>query len=69
MATTLRLVFGCADGSDRSISMSNPREDLDETAVRAAMESVVANGDVFDNALTGASSAELIDRTVTALFG
>ncbi len=67
MATTLRLVFGCADGSDRSISMSNPRSDLNETTVRTAMEAVVTNGDAFETALTQVSKAELIDRTVTMI--
>lgn len=39
--TRLYMVFGLADGRDMTISLLNPKDELDEDDVKAAMQSAI----------------------------
>lgn len=66
---SLRLVmkFGLNSGDTRTISLNNPKDGLDAAAANGAMNAIVANGDVFADAITSAKRAELIETTKTVL--
>lgn len=67
MAKTLELIFGTNMGRQATITVNNPKEPVDEAAVKEAMEQIVAVN-VFQTAsgeFTEMKGARLVDRTVT----
>jgi hypothetical protein len=66
MAKTLELVFGTELGKTARLSMDNPKEPVDEAAVKLAMEQIIA-AEVFTSAsgrYVEAKGARVIDRNV-----
>lgn len=63
MAVNLQMVFRTAGGSRRTISVSDPKEDLSGAQVQAAMETLISKN-IFSN-----SDGDLVEileaRTVT----
>lgn len=70
MAKTLQMTFTTEQDKSVSLSIRDPREDLDEAAVRQAMQEIIAN-DVFTSAsgsFVAIKAAKIIDRGVTDLI-
>ncbi len=67
MSQTLSMKFELASGDTRSISLSNPKDDLTESDVTTCMNAVIAAGTAFEDAPVSALKATLTDRTVTVL--
>ncbi|MFA7467243.1 MAG: DUF2922 domain-containing protein [Desulfotomaculaceae bacterium] len=72
MATTqtLQMRFVNQAGSRVSISLDNPKDDLSEAEVTAAMDQIIASN-VFTTSggdLVSKDSAQIIDRTVNILY-
>ncbi|MBU8916022.1 DUF2922 domain-containing protein [Bacillus sp. FJAT-29953] len=66
MAKTLELMFGTEFGKTARISVDNPKEPVDEAAVKQAMEQIIA-ADVFTSAsgrYVASKGARVIDRNV-----
>lgn len=67
MAKTLELQFGTELGKVARISLDNPKEPIDEPAVKQAMDQIIAAG-VFYSAsggLVSSKGARVIERNVT----
>ncbi|CAH2714067.1 hypothetical protein BACCIP111895_01221 [Neobacillus rhizosphaerae] len=67
MAKTLELQFGTEFGKTGRISVDNPKEPIDEEAVKQAMEQIIT-AEVFTTAsgkFVAAKGARVIDRNVT----
>ena len=64
LTTSLRCVFNGV--GDRNVSMTFPNADATASAgqIRALMQSIVANGDIFSEEPTGIVGAEFIVREV-----
>lgn len=70
MSKTLQLTFQTEGGSKSTISMNDPKEDLDALTLRAAMEDLVQSG-VFvtkEGAYAAPYAAKYVERTVTEIF-
>jgi len=72
MATTqtLQMRFITQAGNRVTISLDNPRDDLTEAEVVAAMDQIIAKN-IFTTSggdLVGKDSAQIIDRTVNVLY-
>lgn len=70
MQKTLRLIFRNAEGRLVTISITDPKDDLNSTEVNAAMDLIV-NSDIFQT--TGGSivskvRAEIVGREVTTIL-
>ncbi|WP_042462123.1 DUF2922 domain-containing protein [Neobacillus dielmonensis] len=66
MAKTLELQFGTEFGKTARISVENPKEPVDEEAVKQSMAQIIA-ADIFVTAsgkLVAAKGARVIDRNV-----
>jgi|LSQX01.2.fsa_nt_gb hypothetical protein len=61
---TLVLRFRSADGKTFNLNVPNPREDLTEVEVRAAMEDII-DADIFS--ASGSSLAAVIEAYITDL--
>ncbi|WP_066633288.1 DUF2922 domain-containing protein [Desulfolucanica intricata] len=72
MATTqtLQMRFVTQAGSRVTISLDNPRDDLTEAEVTAAMDQIIASNIFITTGgdLVGKDSAQIIDRTVNVLY-
>lgn len=69
MSKTLELIFVNAVGDKVTLRVTDPRDDLQETEVRAVMDQVVAK-DVFTStggSLAGVAGARLVTRDVAEL--
>lgn len=67
MAKTLELQFTTSTGETTSISIDSPKEPIDTTVVKLAMQQIVAS-DAFYSAkgqLVSAKVARIIERNVT----
>ncbi|MED4206821.1 DUF2922 domain-containing protein [Neobacillus mesonae] len=67
MAKTLELQFGTEFGKTARITVDNPKEPIDEAAVKQAMEQIIA-ADVFftpSGNLSVAKGVRVVDRNVT----
>lgn len=67
MAKTLELQFGTEFGKTARISVDNPKEPIDEAAVKQAMEQIIS-ADVFTTSsgkLAAVKGARVVDRNVT----
>jgi hypothetical protein len=67
MAKSLELQFVTETGKQARISIVNPKEPVDEAAVKQAMDVIVASG-IFNTAggnLAQSKGARIIDRSVT----
>ncbi|AFM00278.1 MULTISPECIES: DUF2922 domain-containing protein [Desulfitobacterium] len=65
-----RLVFTTAGGGTFTITLPDPREDVQVTEIVAAMESLIAS-DIYMTAvgaLTGIKDAKIVDTTINDLF-
>lgn len=70
MSTTtrnLRMIFSTQSADQRTLTVPNPKANLDQAAVSAAMTTIVENGDAFADALTSALKGELVETTRTVL--
>lgn len=65
---TLRMEFSTPEGKNFLVSLSNVKDGLTETAVRTAMNALVAQN-VFTSTLEAVVGAEVVDRTATVLIG
>ncbi len=65
---TLRMIFAASDGKSKAVSMNYARDDLTALEVEEAMDLVVSKNLFGAGALLGASGAQLIERTETAIF-
>ncbi|MBU8919122.1 DUF2922 domain-containing protein [Bacillus sp. FJAT-29953] len=66
MAKTLELMFGTEFGKTARIAVENPKEPIDEAAVKQSMEQIIA-ADVFTSAsgrYVSSKGARVIDRNV-----
>ncbi|MFA7468533.1 MAG: DUF2922 domain-containing protein [Desulfotomaculaceae bacterium] len=72
MATTqtLQMRFVNQAGSRVSISLDNPKDDLTEAEVTAAMDQIIAKNVFITSGgdLVSKDSAQIIDRTVNVLY-
>jgi len=71
MNRTLQMVFTNAGGRPVTISVADPREDLTETEVTAAMDMLIARN-VFvspQGALVDRVGARVVSRGVSTIFG
>lgn len=67
MARTLELQFVTEFGKPARITLDNPKEPIDEAAVKQSMEVIVASG-IFNTTngnLASAKGARVIERNVT----
>jgi hypothetical protein len=67
MAKTLELQFNTEFGKIARLSLDNPKEPVDEAAVKQAMEQIIAS-DVFTTAnvkYVSVKGARVIDRNIT----
>ncbi|WP_042354116.1 DUF2922 domain-containing protein [Bacillus rubiinfantis] len=67
MAKTLELQFGTEFGKTARISVDNPKEPIDEAAVKEAMEKII-EADIFFTSsgnFAVAQGARVIERNVT----
>jgi hypothetical protein len=67
MAKTLELQFNTELGKVARLSLDNPKEPVDEAAVKQAMEQIIAS-DVFTTAngkYVSVKGARVIDRNIT----
>lgn len=64
---TIKMTFGKADGSKTSVSLKYAKNDLTETTVRSAMQTVIDNTALIP-AVTAIVGAELVDRTVAEII-
>lgn len=65
-----RLVFTTAGGGTFTLTLSDPREDVQVTEIVAAMESLIAD-DIYltaTGALTGIKDVKIVDTTINDLF-
>lgn len=70
MTRTLQLTFTTAGGSRSTVTMADPKIDLDAPTVQAAMNDVIQSG-VFltkDGAYAAPYAAKYVERTVTDIF-
>ena len=65
---TLRMEFSTPEGKNFLVSLPNVKDGLTETDVRNAMNALVTQN-VFTSTLSAPTSAEVVDRTATVLFG
>ncbi|MBY0097306.1 DUF2922 domain-containing protein [Mesobacillus maritimus] len=67
MAKTLELQFVTEFGRVARLTVDNPTEPVDPTAVKLAMESIVASNAFFSSYgnLVGVNSARVVERNVT----
>jgi hypothetical protein len=67
MAKTLELQFGTEQGGVTRLTVDNPKEPIDNVAVKASMEQIVAAGIFYGTTglITAVKGARLIDRNVT----
>lgn len=66
----VRLVFTTSGGGSFTITLPNPREDLQLPEIKAVMESLISS-DIFlttSGALTGIRDIKIIDTTVNDLY-
>lgn len=69
MAKTLQLNFNTASGKKVTMTVDEPRADLTEQSVEAAMQEIIAS-DVFElngAPLASAAGARIVERNVTEL--
>lgn len=64
---TLNMKFGLASGEPRSVNLGEPKDDLTAQQAKSCMDSVVAAGSAFADAVQSAKTASVIERTVTVL--
>ena len=64
---TLRMEFSTGEGKNFLVSVPQVKAGLTQTAVEAAMNSLVT-ANVFTTTLTGLVGAEVVDRTSVELF-
>lgn len=67
LAKSLEMTFLTDTGKLTRLSIDNPKEPVDPSAIKQAMEQIVA-ADVFQNSngnLAAAKSARVIDRNIT----
>ncbi|MCM3568530.1 DUF2922 domain-containing protein [Neobacillus mesonae] len=67
MAKTLELQFGTEFGKSANVTIDNPKEPIDEAAVKSAMEQIIA-ADIFSTAsgnLAVVKGARVVERNVT----
>jgi hypothetical protein len=67
LVKTLRLKFGTADGKNRTLSLRYAREDVTDTEVKEAMQSLIDNN-IFVKGLAAILGAELVETTVTPII-
>ncbi len=68
MSKTLALKFALTSGDTRSISLSNPKDELTESEVSTAMAGIIDAGNSFEDAPIEALKATLTEREVTVLI-
>ena len=70
MAKTLQLNFNTSTGKKVTLTVDEPRADLTEQSVEAAMQEIIASGvfEVDGAPLETAVSAHIIERNVTELI-
>ena len=70
MAKTLQLNFNTATGKKVTLTVDEPRTDLTEQSVEAAMQEIIASGafEVDGTPLTTVVGARIIERNVTELI-
>ncbi|AQS60256.1 MULTISPECIES: DUF2922 domain-containing protein [Eubacteriales] len=67
---TLQMRFVTQAGTRVTISLDNPRDDLTEAEVTAAMDQIIAKN-IFSTSggdLVAKDSAQIIDRTVNVIY-
>lgn len=67
---TLELTFLTGGGKTARLVIDHPKEPVDSSQVKTAMENIIATGVLLDsegNSYTGIKGARLVDRTVTEL--
>ncbi len=67
MSRTLSMKFALNSNDTRTISLADPKADLNAAAASACMTAMVENGDAFADPLKSALRAEVIERNVTVL--
>lgn len=67
MAKTLELQFGTEFGKTARVSINNPKEPIDEGAVKKAMDEMIASNVFYTSSgnLVVAKGARVIERNVT----
>ena len=65
---TLRMEFSTPEGKSFLLSLPHAKDGLTEVAVQTAMNALVTQN-VFTSTLSAPTSAEVVDRTATVLFG
>ncbi|TYO92296.1 DUF2922 domain-containing protein [Desulfallas thermosapovorans] len=68
---TLQMTFVTQAGTRTTISLDNPRDDLTEAEVVSAMDEIIAKN-IFNTSggdLVSKHSAQIVDRTVSVLYG
>lgn len=70
MTETLQMIFLNAAGKKVTISVSDPREDLVQADVQAAMSGILAGNVIITEGgdLTAIDSARIVTRNVTELI-
>ena len=70
VSQTLKMVFLTQSGSRSTISLDNPRDDVTQAEVQAAMNTVVSKN-IFTGTggeLTAIDSAKIVDTTTTDII-
>jgi hypothetical protein len=67
MAKTLELQFATESGKTLRLSLDNPKEPIDQAAVKQSMEQIIASGVFYsvNGNLVSVQGARVIDRNVT----
>jgi len=71
MNKTLQMVFTSANGQPVTISVADPRDNLTESEVAAAMALIIARNAFLSptGALVASASAQVVSRGVAPIFG
>ncbi len=67
MSRTLAMKFALQSDDTRTISLADPKANLDAAAAGACLSALVENGAAFADPLKSGLRAELIERNVTVL--
>lgn len=63
----LKLEFGLESGASRTISLPDPKDNLDAAAVSTALNAMVEAGEAFADPLTSGKKGTLITTTTNVL--
>ena len=67
MAKTLELQFVTENGKSAKITLSNPKEPIDQAVVKQSMDQIIAAGIFFtpNGSLVSSQGARVVERNVT----